>query len=84
MVVQGGNPGPEMILAFCHPSEQNGMDLTKPKKSGVVVGKEKTDLSDTLQETKVLDKQAWKTTYTELQSIGDSGVSPGLAQTKGS
>jgi cobalt/nickel transport protein len=64
MVMQGDNPNVELTLAFCHPFEQNGMNLAKPKKFGVVVGKEKIDLLNTLQETKVLDKQAWKTTYT--------------------
>ena len=63
MVMQGDNPNLEMILAFCHPFEQNGMDMAKPKKFGVVSGKEKTDLLSTLQETKVLDHQAWKTSY---------------------
>lgn len=63
MVMQGDNPNLELILAFCHPFEQNGMNLAKPKKFGVLVDKQKTDLLNTLQETKVLDKQAWKTTY---------------------
>jgi cobalt/nickel transport protein len=64
MLMQGDDAHLGLTLAFCHPFEQNGMDMAKPKKFGVVVGKEKTDLLGTLQETKVLDKQAWKTTYT--------------------
>jgi cobalt/nickel transport protein len=64
MVMQGDNPNLEMTLAFCHPFEQNGMNMAKPQKFGVLVGKEKTDLLKTLQETKVLDKEAWKATYT--------------------
>ena len=64
MVMQGDNPNLELTLAFLHPFEQNGMDMAKPKKFGVMAGKEKTDLLDTLQETKVLDHQAWKTSYT--------------------
>lgn len=63
MVVQGDNPTLELTLAFLHPFEQNGMDMAKPKKFGVLAGKEKTDLLGTLQETKVLEHQAWKTTY---------------------
>lgn len=63
MVMQGDNPNLELTLAFCHPFEQNGMDLAKPKKFGVLAGKEKIDLLNTLQETRVLDKTAWKTTY---------------------
>jgi cobalt/nickel transport protein len=64
MVMQGDNPNLELTLAFCHPFEQNGMNLAKPKKFGVLVDKKKTDLLNTLQETKILGKQAWKTTYT--------------------
>ena len=64
MLMQGDNPNLELTLAFCHPFEQKGMAMAKPKKFGVLAGKVKTDLLNTLQETKVLDKQAWKTTYT--------------------
>jgi len=63
MVMQGDNPSLEMLLAFCHPFEQQGMDMAKPKQFGVNAGKEKTDLLNSLQETRVLDKQAWKATY---------------------
>jgi cobalt/nickel transport protein len=64
MVMQGDNPNLGLTLAFCHPFEQNGMNMAKPKKFGVLVDKKKIDLLGTLQETKVLGKQAWKTTYT--------------------
>ena len=64
MVMQGDDANLGLTLAFCHPFEQNGMDMAKPKKFGVLAGKEKTDLLSTLQETKVLDKQAWKSIYT--------------------
>jgi cobalt/nickel transport protein len=64
MVMPGDNPDLELTLAFCHPFEQKGMPLAKPKRFGVQAGKEKTDLLNTLQETKVLDNQAWKTRYT--------------------
>jgi len=63
MVMQGDDTNLGMILAFLHPMEQKGMDMAKPKQFGVKAGKEKTDLLGTLQETKVLDKQAWKTSY---------------------
>ena len=65
MVMQGDNPDLELILAFCHPFEQKGMPLVKPIKFGVQTGKTKTDLLKTLKETKILDNQAWKTTYTD-------------------
>ena len=64
MVMQGDKPELEVTLAFCHPFEQNGMDLARPKKFGVMAGKTNTDLLNTLQETKVLDKLAWKGVYT--------------------
>jgi len=64
MVMQGDNPDLELILAFCHPFEQKGMPMAKPKSFGVQAGKEKTDLLTSLQETKVMDNQAWKSNYT--------------------
>ena len=64
MVMQGDNAQLEMILAFCHPFEQQGMPMAKPRAFGVQAGKEKTDLLPNLQETKLLDQQAWKATYT--------------------
>ena len=33
-MVQGDKPELEVTLAFCHPFEQNGMVLAKPKQSG--------------------------------------------------
>jgi len=63
MVMQGDNPQLEMILAFCHPFEQKGMSMAKPKAFEVLAGKEKIDLLKTLQETKVMEQQAWKTHY---------------------
>lgn len=63
MVVQGDNPNLELTLAFLHPMEQKGMVMAKPKAFGVQSGKEKANLLGTLQETKVLDQQAWKTSY---------------------
>jgi cobalt/nickel transport protein len=64
MVIQGDTAATELLLAFCHPFEQKGMDMAKPHKFAVMAGKEKTDLLNSLQETQVLEKQAWKTTYT--------------------
>lgn len=64
MVKQGDNPDLQLILTFCHPFEQKGMSLAKPKSFGVKVEKEKTNLLQNLQETKIMGQQAWKTTYT--------------------
>jgi len=63
MVMQGDNANLELTLTFCHPFEQTGMAMAKPKAFGVLAGKEKIDLLKALQETKVLDKEAWKATY---------------------
>ena len=63
MVMQGDKPELEVTLAFCHPWDQKGLDLAKPKKFGVMAGKLDTDLTNTLLETSVLDKMAWKGVY---------------------
>ncbi len=64
MVMQGDNQTLELTAAFCHPFEQKGMDMAKPQAFGVMTGKDKTDLTGSLQETKLLDHTAWKTAYT--------------------
>ncbi|MEW6387169.1 MAG: DUF4198 domain-containing protein [Thermodesulfobacteriota bacterium] len=63
MVMQGDNPNVELTLAFCHPFEQKGMDLARPKAFGVMSQGKKTDLLPSLQETKVLDHTGWKNIY---------------------
>lgn len=63
MVMQGDNPNLDVILAFCHPFEQQGMAMAKPKAFGVLLGKEKSDLLKALQESRLFDHTAWKTTY---------------------
>lgn len=63
MVMQGDNPNLGLLLAFCHPFEQKGMVMAKPTAFGVQSGKERTDLLKSLQETRVLDHEAWKTAY---------------------
>ena len=70
MVMQGDNLNLDLTLAFLHPMEQKGMAMAKPKAFGVKSGKEKTDLLGTLQETKVLDNQAWKTCYALKKARG--------------
>ncbi len=63
MVMQGDNPNLGVTLAFCHPFEQQGMAMAKPKAFGVLFGKEKSDLLTGLQESRLFDNAAWKTTY---------------------
>jgi len=63
MVMQGDNPNLDVTLAFCHPFEQQGMAMAKPKAFGVLLGKEKSDLLKALQESRLFDNPAWKTTY---------------------
>ena len=50
-----------ITTAFNHPMEQTGMTMEKPKSFSVIVDGKKTDLTNTLQKTKVLDKDAWMT-----------------------
>ena len=52
-----------ITTAFNHPMEQTGMTMEKPKSFSVIVDGKKTDLTNTLQKTKVLDKDAWMTQY---------------------
>lgn len=53
-----------LTLSFSHPFEGNGMVLEKPSEFYVVADYDKkTDLLPTLKETKVMDHQAWKTSY---------------------
>ncbi len=63
MVLQGDDANLGLTLAFCHPMEQQGMAMAKPKAFGVKAGKDKTDLLTSLQETKILGQQAWKAAY---------------------
>ncbi len=63
MVMQGDNPNLGVTLAFCHPFDQQGMAMAKPKAFGVLFGKEKSDLLTGLQESRLFDNTAWKTTY---------------------
>ena len=55
----------ELVLSFSHPFEMVGMDLEKPGAFFVIVDNgDRTDLLGTLKATKVMDHQAWKTSYT--------------------
>ena len=54
----------ELTLAFCHPVEQNGMNLAKPEAFDVWQNGKKTSLLNTLKETQVLKHEAWKSTFT--------------------
>ncbi len=63
MVMQGDNPNLGVTLAFCHPFEQQGMAMAKPKAFGVLLGKVKSDLLKALQESRLFDHPAWETTY---------------------
>ena len=53
----------DVQLSFSHPFEMIGMNLVKPKKFMVYKDTEKTDLLDSLAETKIMDHTGWQTTY---------------------
>lgn len=52
-----------MELSFSHPFEMIGMDLVKPEAFDVYVGGAKSNLLDTLEQTKVMDHNAWKSAF---------------------
>ncbi len=52
-----------LILAFTHPFEGIGMEMEKPKAFGAYLDGEKTDLTDRLKKTKVMDNTAWEADY---------------------
>lgn len=53
----------ELTLSFSHPFENIGMDLPKPAKFYVVTDGKRRDLLASLQQTVVMDHQAWQTSY---------------------
>lgn len=57
-------------VRFAHPFEQGLMDMATPKKFGVLVGGEKTDLLPTLMEVKKGNNRTYSTKYT-LNRPGD-------------
>ncbi len=50
-------------LSFSHPFEEVGMDLVKPEKFYVIKEGERTDLRETLQETRIMDHPGWKSSF---------------------
>ncbi|WP_456324742.1 DUF4198 domain-containing protein [Desulfonauticus submarinus] len=53
----------ELMLAFIHPMEMNGMELVKPEKFGVKVGDKIIDLRKNLHKISFLGHTAWKTSF---------------------
>lgn len=64
MVMQGDHHTIEVTLAFCHPFEQQGMNMARPRLVGVMTEGKKADLLNNLNETKVLAHTAWQASYT--------------------
>ena len=63
MVMQDDNRTVTVSLSFSHPFEMVGMDLVKPKIFNVLAGGKHKDLLDSLNTTRVMGHQAWKTAY---------------------
>ena len=59
----------DLILAFAHPMEQQGMDLARPKSVFAVSGETREDLLPKLVPETILGHSAWKAKYT-LQRPG--------------
>ncbi|MFO7760630.1 MAG: DUF4198 domain-containing protein [Thermodesulfobacteriota bacterium] len=53
----------ELELSFSHPFEGQGMDMARPEKFYVVKDGKHTDLLGSLQETRIMEGQAWQTVY---------------------
>ena len=53
----------QLDISFSHPFEGIGMDMVKPAKFSVIKDGEKTDLLPGLQESKVMEHQAWKSDF---------------------
>jgi len=62
-IISQNNKEAQFTLSFSHPFENHTMDLEKPKQFFVAVNGENKDLTDTLEETNLLDHAAWKSSY---------------------
>ncbi len=60
----------EILIAFCHPFEQNGMDMVRPESFGLFLHGKKYDLSGTLKQTEYLGHKAWRAEY-QVKRPGD-------------
>ena len=62
-IVTQDNKSVSLTLSFSHPFEGIGMPLKKPAAFYVVKDNEKIDLTNSLEETSVMEHLAWKITY---------------------
>ena len=70
MVVNQQTPDIDILIAFCHPFEESGMDLDRPEAFGLFLHGRRYDLTKALQETIYLKHRAWKIRYS-VKSPGD-------------
>ncbi len=63
MVMGDDKRSVDLTLSFSHPFEMVGMDLVLPKEFFVMSQGEKQDLTGSLVSAKVMDSQAWKTSF---------------------
>lgn len=54
----------DLQISFSHPMEMVGMTMAKPKAVRVIANGKTEDLTANLSPTTVMDKEAWKTSYT--------------------
>ncbi|MCK5323015.1 MAG: DUF4198 domain-containing protein [Desulfobulbaceae bacterium] len=62
-VITPENKVVELTISFSHPFEGVGMEMVKPDKFYMVKDGGKTDLLDTLKESRVMNHTAWHSTY---------------------
>lgn len=63
MVLEKKESALSFTIAFAHPMERNGMTMEKPKSFVCALGENKTDLTDSLEESLFMKHKAWKATY---------------------
>lgn len=63
MVMQQDNRSIRVELSFSHPFEMVGMELVKPERFYVKTGDKHQDLTQNLDQTKVMGQKAWQLDY---------------------
>jgi len=63
MVMQGDSKTVKLTLSFSHPFEGQGMELERPKEFGVRSNGKNQNLTEILEETRVMEYGAWAASY---------------------
>jgi cobalt/nickel transport protein len=63
MVSKGDPRTVDLSVLFCHPFEQQGLEMSRPKAFGVMAEGAKEDLLGALKQTRAMGKTAWSAAY---------------------